>query len=164
MRSLILLLLLTADVSIAASPGQSDSPYSESRDAASAYIGTNNFLIGRFGAECLPLVGRTESPKEFVQAWQQRNAKYFAASVKYMGKRLDDALAKGGVEQRDAVLREYAVAVRGNGAKAVDEWLGKGTKEEACKRAIIAIDAGKFDISPSIPIYDELEALAAWAQ
>jgi hypothetical protein len=163
-RSISLCLLALLFSSEAAVSQTAESVHSESRDAASAYIGTTNFVVGRLGKECLALLGRTESPQVFVQAWQQRNAKYFDASRKYMGKRLDQALASGGPERRDAVLREYTVAVRGGGEASVNDWFRRGAKEDVCKRAVGLIDGGAMDVSPKMPIFGELESLVSWAE
>ena len=160
----VAVLIVSVLASQTAMPQSADAIYAEYRDAASAYIGTNNFIVGRLGAECLSMLGRTESPKEFVQAWQQRNAKYLAASIKYMGKRLDGELTSGGAERRDAVLRDYSAAVQNDGQLAANKWLSRGTQEDACKRAIAAIEAGAMDISPKSPMYGEIEALVSWAQ
>lgn len=162
-RTILSALLLSA-ATLGANAQTSDVVTSESRDAASAYMGTTNFVVGRLGRECLPLLGRSETPQEFVSAWQQRNAKYYAASMKYMVKRLDIALATGGTNVRDAVAREYGTAVRRDGEGSVADWFSKGSKEDVCKRAIALIDAGAMDISPKAPIYGELEALVSWAK
>lgn len=156
--------MLFTTATLGASAQNNDSVTSESRDAASAYMGTTNFVVGRLGRECLSLLGRPETPKEFVGAWQQRNAKYYSASMKYMVKRLDVALASGGANARDDVARAYGTAVRRNGEGAVADWFSKGSKEDVCKRAVALIDAGAMDVSPKVPIYGELEALATWAK
>ncbi len=137
---------------------------SESRDAATAYIGTSNFIVGRIGRDCLALVGRNDTPQQFVGNWQQRNLKYVAASAKYMEKRLDEAQTSGGIEKRNAVVREVTTIVQNNGGATVRSWIERGDKLEACKRAIAIVDAGGMDISPRVPMFSELEALAVWAQ
>jgi hypothetical protein len=137
---------------------------SESRDAATAYVGTGNFIVGRLANECLALVGRNETPQQFVAQWQQRNARFVNASARYMDKRLEEAAATGGPERRDAILRELKIAVQSNGESAVRSWLGNGRKEEACMRAITLLDTGALDISPKVPMYSEIEALVRWAE
>jgi hypothetical protein len=137
---------------------------SESRDAAAAFMGTTNFTIGRIASACLAVVGRTESPQDYVSQWQRRNAKYWLAARKYMIKRLDEALESGGTAKRDAVLAEYSAAVRRDGEASAQSWITRGSREEACKRALSLIDAGGLDVSPRIPILSELDALAEWAQ
>ena len=161
---LILTMLFIGTSSFGVNAQDSDALISESRDAASAFMGTTNFVVGRLGLECLSLLGRPETPKRFVGAWQQRNAKYFSASIKYMGKRLDAALSSGGTVARDSVLREYSSAVKRDGEGSVADWFRKGNKEGTCKRAIALIDTGAMDVSTKVPIYDELEALASWAE
>ena len=136
---------------------------SESRDAAAAFMGTTNFMIGRISNACLSVVGRSESPQDYVALWQQRNAKYWLASRKYMVSRLDEALASGGAAKRDAVLAQYSAAVRRDGEASAQSWITRGTREEACKRAISLFDTGGLDVTPNVPIHSELEALARWA-
>jgi hypothetical protein len=144
---------------------QSDQPVAtESRDAAAAYIGTNNYMVGRVGRECLALLGRPESPEEFVQSWQRRNAKYFIALQKYMIKRLDRALAEGGTGARDAVASAYGSAVRREGEAIAERWYQQGGKQNGCAKALQLIDTGAMDIGPKVPIFHELQALAAWAE
>jgi hypothetical protein len=137
---------------------------SESRDAALAYIGTGNFIVGRLGRECLAIVGRTESPQEFVAQWQQRNAVYVDASAKYMDRRLEEAAASGGEEKRAAVLKSLRDAVVVGGEQAVSSMLQNGRRGESCMRAISLLDAGGLDISSKTPMFKELAALVRWAQ
>jgi len=137
---------------------------SESRDASTAYLGTANFVVGRVGRDCLALLGRNETPQAFVSAWQQRNAKYLMASQKYMEARLGEAEASGGTEKRNAAMGALTAAVR-NGAEAtVNSWLNRPEKAEACKRAVALIESGAYDVSPTSPMYGELESLVSWAQ
>jgi hypothetical protein len=160
-RRLVLLpALLFAQVALAqhAAPATS-----ESRDAASAYIGTGNFIVARIGRECLALVGRPESPQDFVANWQHRNAPFVKASARYMDARVAEAEASGGPERRAAVLRDLRAAVQGGGEAAVRSLL-QGRKEESCMRAITLVDGGALDISPKVPIYDQIEALVRWAE
>jgi hypothetical protein len=72
----------------------------KARDDASLYVSTGNFIVGRLARECLSLVGRLESPQQFVGEWQRRNARYVAASSKYMDKRVEEVAASGGPEMR----------------------------------------------------------------
>jgi hypothetical protein len=136
---------------------------SESRDAASAYISTGNYIVARIGDECLALVGRTESPRDFVANWQQRNAPYVTASSKYMEARVAEAQASGGPQRREAVLRELRAAVQSGGQAAMRK-LFDGPREDSCMRAVTLVDAGALDISPKVPIYDQIEALVRWAE
>jgi hypothetical protein len=162
-QAFLMIFLLAFNLSNANAENR-DTSTTESKDAASAFMGTMNFVVGRLGKECLSIIGRTETPQEFVEVWQNRNTKYYSASIKYMTKRLDYALAFGGVKTRDAVYRDYSTAVRREGEGSVADWFRQGTKEEVCKRAIAVIDAGEMDVNPKISIYDELEALASWAE
>lgn len=137
---------------------------SESRDASTAYLGTANFVVGRVGRDCLPLLGRAETPQTFVSVWQQRNIKYLSASQKYMEARLQEAEATGGTEKRNAVMQELTSVVRANAMSAVKSWLDRPDKESACRRALVLIESGAYDVSPTSPMYGELEALVTWAQ
>jgi hypothetical protein len=136
----------------------------KSRDDASIYVSTGNFIVGRIARECLALVGRSESPQQFVSQWQQRNARYVSASAKYMERRMDEAAASGGAQRREALLQELRVAVQGGGEALVQGWLENGRKEESCMRAVTLLDTGALDISPKTPIHDDLEALVRWAE
>lgn len=137
---------------------------SESRDASTAYLGTSNFVVGRVGRDCLTLLGRTESPQMFVGAWQQRNVTYLMATQKYMEARFREAEAIGGVNSRNAVANALNSAVRNSAEATVKSWLDRPDKQTACKRAVELIESGAFDVSTSTPMYQELEALVAWAQ
>lgn len=152
--------LLTADAS-----AQDESPLeSESRNIASAFMGAANFVVGHIGIECLGLLGRLETPREFVNIWQKRNAKYYGASTKYVAKKMEVAFASGGALARDAVLREYSSFVRKEGEGTIADWIGKGDKREECQRAVMLIDQGILDVNPEIPVYQDLEALAVWSK
>ncbi len=149
---------------IGAAHAQADDPVArESRDAAAAFMGTVNFVVGRLGLECLAELGRPETPKDFTLAWRQRNAEYYAATTAYMTYRLEAAQASGGDQQRETVLREYVTTVRRNGEASVVEWFRTGTRKASCQRAIAAIDAGAMDVSAKAPIHGELRALVDWA-
>lgn len=141
-----------------------DALESESRNVASAFIGAANFVVGRIGIECLGLLGRLETPREYVNIWQERNAKYYDASTKYIAKKMEAAEATGGVVARDAVLKEYSTIVRKEGEGTIVDWIGKGNKKEGCHRAVMLIDQGILDVNADIPVYQDLEALAVWAK
>jgi hypothetical protein len=134
----------------------------ESRDAASAYIGTNTFIVGRMAVECFGLLERPQSPQEYAAQWRQRNAKFYAASVTYMEQRLKGAEQAGGTAAKDAVLSSYTAAVRNNGAATVADFFRKGEKMEVCRRVIGLMDGGAFDIKPGTPMYPELQALVQY--
>ena len=121
----------------------------KARDDASLYVSTGNFIVGRLARECLSLVGRMESPQQFVSEWQRRNARYVAASAKYMDKRVEEVATTGGPEKRDAMVRNM---------------LGNDHKAESCMRAITLLDTGALDISSKTPMYADLEALVRWAE
>lgn len=136
----------------------------ESRNVASAFMGAANFVVGRIGIECLGLLGRLETPREFVNIWQERNAKYYTASTKYIAKKMEVADATGGVVARDAVLKEYSAIVRKEGEATIVDWIGKGNKREGCHRAVMLIDQGILDVTPEVPVYQDLQALAVWSK
>ncbi len=162
MRLALLYLLTCSSVLATAQPAPPVT--SESRDAALAYIGTANFVVGRVGRECLQTVGRTENPKDYVAHWQQRNQRYIAASAKYLSARMQEAQSSGGAAQRDAVQAELGKAVQSAAAQILHSWLEQGDKTLACQRALAIIDKGDYDFSPSTKMYAELEGLARWAQ
>ena len=137
---------------------------SESRDAATAYIGTANFVVGRVGRDCLALVGRTETPQAFVAVWQQRHNKYLLASQAYIEARFAEAEADGGADKRNRVAGALTAAVRTSAEATVKLWLDRPDKREACKRILALIESGSYDISPTSPMYGELESLVAWAR
>lgn len=143
---------------------ESDALESESRNVASAFMGSANFVVGRIGVECLSMLGRLETPREFVNIWQERNAKYYDASTKYIAKKMEAADATGGVVARDAVLKEYSAIVRKEGEATIAAWVGKSNKREGCQRAVSLIDRGILDVNAEIPIYEDLQALAVWSK
>jgi hypothetical protein len=153
--------LLLSGAAMAQSPLRVES---ESRDAAAAFVGTENFMIGRIGRDCMPVLGRMETPQQFVKAWQDRNTKYYVSSIRYMSKRLDEALAEGGAAKRDTVLNAYVTNVQSNGDAAARDWLSRGERKQACERAVATIESGAADITPKIRMFDELEALVSWVQ
>ena len=165
MHHKIAAVIVVMAVTIGGAKAQTPVPvFSESRVAALGYIATNNFLIGRIGRECLNVLGRKESPQEFVGGWQSRNSTYIMASAKYMEKLLAEVLATSGAERRDAVQRELQARAQASADQTLQQWFQKGTKEEVCKRSVGLVDAGAFDISQSSPMFNELQALVVWAK
>jgi hypothetical protein len=136
----------------------------KARDDASLYVSTGNFIVGRIARECLSLVGRMETPQQFVSEWQRRNSRYVAASAKYMDKRVEEVAASGGPEKRDAIVRELRIAVQNPGEAVVRNMLGNDHKAETCMRAVTLLDTGALDISSKTPMYADLEALVRWAE
>jgi hypothetical protein len=139
-------------------------PAIESRDAATGYVGHTNFLVGRVGRDCLSLLNRKETSQEFASMWQQKNWKYVSAASKHMEARLNEAQASGGAQKRDALLRAITTPSQTSAAAMVKSWLEQGDKTEACKRAILLIESGAYDITKSSPMFAELEALSAWGK
>lgn len=147
----------------AASNAPEASPATESRDASVAYIGTANFVVGRVGRDCLSLVGRSDSPQLLVATWQKRNAKYWLATHKYLEARLAYAQRIGGLDTRNAVVRELTSATQSGASNVVRQWLDKPDKPSACKKALAFIESGAYDFSPTSPMFAELESLVVWA-
>jgi hypothetical protein len=137
---------------------------SESRDAALGYMGTGNFLVGRIGRDCLSILGRSESPQQFVQSWQGRNAKFVMAAAKYMELRLAEVAASYGEERRNAVLKDMMSRSQAAAEGLLQSWYKSGTKEAVCKRAVEMVDTGRLDVSPSVSVFSDLQALVEWAQ
>lgn len=133
------------------------------RDQAALYVAQNNFVVDRLGAECLVLVGRAESREAFSGAWRERNARFVAASAKYLDQRLEEVAATGGQGSRDAALRELRALVHKPGEATLASLL-RGRKEDACMREITKVEAGAYDISTRVPSYGQLEALVRWAE
>jgi len=154
------LTLLAACAAQAAAAQAAGSFATPARDLAALDIASSNLIVSRLGAECLALVGRPETPKAFVADWQQRNARYVNASAKYLDRRIEQAAAEG---KREQALAEVRSVIQRN----ADATLGKllqGRKEEACMNAITLSDTGALDISPKLPQYEQIEALARWAE
>lgn len=156
LRSPILFLLL---VPVITSANAQNEVASESRDASAAYILTQNFVVGRTARDCFPLLGRTDTPKSFELAWQQRNARYMTAAITYVNRRLADAESKAGVAGRNRVAGALNAAIAKNGAGAVEDILTKDDKPAACQKVIGLMENGTFDINSRAPIFDELQAL-----
>jgi hypothetical protein len=159
--TVIAAILVLSGAAMAQSPLRVES---ESRDAAAAFVSTQNFMIGRIGRDCMSALGRMETPQQFVQMWQGRNTKYYVFGIKYIAKRLDEALAEGGTAKRDTVLAAYSTTIQRNGEASANDWLSRGERKQACERAVAIIESGAFDITSKVRMFDELEALADWAQ
>jgi hypothetical protein len=159
--------LVFALATLASGPGLAQTTgkaTSESRNAALAYIGTQNFVVGRVGSECLQMLGRTESPKVFAGVWQERNLKYIAASDKYMQAMLQEAEQSGGKQLQELAMRQLQGIVRTNGEKIVSMVLDHPDRKAACARIVGIMDRGVFDFSETTPIFKELVALVEWAK
>ena len=147
------------------SDAQQHSPVaSESRDASLAYVGSSNFIVASVVNKCADSFRGGKSAKEFTLEWQERNAKYVVAAAVYMDKRLAEALVDGGPEERKAVFDEVTSVSREYGKETLQGLFENGSKQEACDRVLGLIGDGVFDITPKVPMYDELEALTTWAQ
>jgi hypothetical protein len=145
---------------ISCAAAQSAFVFSEPRDAAAAYLGATNFVVGRVARDCFETL---KEPASFVQAqvraWQLKNRKFYAASVAYMTLRLKDAESRGGVKARDAVYLAYSSAVRRDGELAVQDLFKHGSKEESCLCHVALVNGGELDVRPERPFYSELAKL-----
>jgi|SRR5471030_108056 len=137
---------------------------SESRDAATAYVLTQNFVIGRTARDCFPDLGRTDTPKDFVARWQNANAKYFSAAISYMNRRLAEAEALGGQKARNDVAVALDSAINVDGTGAVNDFFKRDVKHEVCKKVIGLMDSGAFNIDMRSPMYGELQALVQYVE
>ena len=132
------------------------------RDSAAAYIAQGDFIVTRLATECLAVVGRAESPQAFVGNWKKRNQRYVNASAKYIELRLQEAASRGPGE-REALMKQVRAAVQDNGEAAVRGLL-QGRKEEGCMYGVTLVDTGTLDIKPGTSQFEQLEALAKWAE
>ncbi len=137
---------------------------SESRDTSLEYIGTSNFIVASVVEKCADSFRSGKSSREFILEWQERNAKYVVAAAVYMDRRLEEAFADGGPKARSAIFDAVTAISREYGNETLRSLFAKGSKQEACDHVLGLIGDGDFDITPQIPIYDKLEALATWAQ
>ena len=158
-----MLFLAAACAVHAAAAQQPASVATPERDAAAVFVAQGSYVVGRVGRECLAMIGRPDTPQQLVGAWQDRNARYVNASAKYLDLRMKEAETAGGQAQREAALAEVRAAVRNAGESSLRALL-QGRKEDACMRAVTLLDAGAFDINSRQPQFDQLEALARWAE
>jgi len=161
LRNLLLTFAATVTVCSAQVPARVQS---ESRDAALGYMGTANFLIGRIGRDCLSVLGRAESPQQFVQTWQTRNGKYVIAAAKYMEMRLAEVAASNGEQRRGAVQKDMMSRSQTAADDLLQSWYRSGPKDAVCRRAVEMVDTGMLDVSPSSSVFADLQALVDWAQ
>lgn len=157
-------LLAAALAASSAGAQQAASVGSPSRDIATLTISATNSAVGRVARECLALVGRSESPEQFVTQWRQRNLRFVSASSKYLDRRLEDAGTTGGPEQREALLHNIRQAVQSDGDSLARTLLQRGRKEDACMNAVTLVDTGVLDITPKLPTYPDIESLVRWAE
>lgn len=156
---------LLAALCLAAAPARAQERVeSESRDAVLGYMTTQNVLIGRMARDCLAVLGRPETPQNFVRAWQARNAKYMLAVNQYMEKRLAEIAAAHGEARRDAQLQAWIVEARARADESWNEILKRGERPAVCQRSIGLIEAGAFDVNARAPMFGEIEALVQWAE
>ena len=134
-------------------------PYSEERNAASAFVGTQNFYIGRMALTCKPLLGQPDTfPSKLVAIWQAANAPYYRASVIYQSdllKSIPDATAQA------LIAENIRNSVRTSGQGAVNDQL-KGPDEDktkVCKNFVVLAADGNFNITEKTPFFSTLQDL-----
>ena len=155
--------LAAACVAHAAAAQTAASVATPARDSAAVFIAQGSVVVARLAAECLTVVGRTESPQTLLASWQDRNARYVGASAKYLDVRLQEAEAAGGKERRESALAEVRAAVQASAESSLRALL-QGRKEDVCMRAVTLLDAGALDVNTKLPQFEQLEALARWAE
>lgn len=163
MKNMLLTCLLLILLTDKARAQDTDVLESDARNIASAFVGAAHYVVGRVGIECLGLLGRLETPREYVNIWQERNAKYYQASTKYVVKKMEAAFASGGNVAKNAVLKEYSSIVRKEAEGTLADWIGQGNKKDGCQRAVMMIDRGILDVTPEVPIYQDLQSLVDWS-
>ena len=160
-RVLTFLLFIALAVPAASRAQQASSFATPARDSAAVFVAMSHFAVGRLGSECLALIGRTESGKDFADAWKNRNAPFVAASTRYLDKRVEEAGAQGGPERRAAAQREIQQVVQASGENLLRTLL-QGRREDGCMNAVTLVETGVLDINTKLPQYSELEALVLW--
>ena len=135
--------------------------YSEPHSAAAAAISTQNFIVGRMARDCTSVLSKPASyAKDREQAWQERNREYVDSATMFAANTLSYAKRIGGPDAEKKVYEAFITSVQSNGIAAVnDQMHGAPTKLEACSRFEAAVDAGKFDVTPSHPFYKELNEI-----
>ena len=135
------------------------------RDAAAAFVATQNFIVGRIGRDCLPVMKRSESARDYQAKWQKDNGRYYDAASKYMEQRLAEV---GDPAERDRVEQGYYTSVQQRGMAAVGSLFKGGPEPEVCKYALTLIDGGSMNVDTMAAgvkgnLKTDLDALAAWA-
>jgi hypothetical protein len=157
------LLLAAAGLASSAGAQQAASVATPERDAAALYVAQADFIVATLAGQCLEVVGRAVSPRNFIADWEQRNARYLKASNVYLNRRLDEATAAGGEARRLEVAQSFHQTVQ-DGAEATLRKLLQGRREDGCMDGITLIDTGRLDVNDRLPQFKQIEALAAWAE
>ena len=160
-KALILLLAFYAGLTNA---NDSNTVASESRDASLAFVLTLNMTVNHFGHQCLSLVERSESPLEYRQIWQDKNARFIEAAAIYMNKRMIEAFDLGGEALRDSAMDQLLSVTGSQSMQTIQDWFANGDKETVCAQVIRTIDNGEFDFNDTMPMFQELEDLVAWSE
>lgn len=155
--------LFTASVSTSAETQAPSRP--DSLDGTATYILGTNSIIERSAKLCLPMLERKDSPDLLRDAWQQRNARYYSAAIKYMYFRLDEVELNLGKAERDSLASRWHSVIEKGGDDTVAE-LTKFDTRVSCKRLIGMIEAGDMEIAKLASKYsrlDEVNALMDYA-
>lgn len=139
---------------------------SQARDASAAFVATQNFIVGRIGRDCLPVMNRSETARDYQQKWQKDNARYYDAATRYMEMRL---AAIPDEQERDGLERAYYSSVQGKGMAAVKSLFKNGPDAEVCKYALTLIDGGSMNVDTMAAgvkgnLKTDLDALAVWGE
>ncbi|WP_141118762.1 hypothetical protein [Pandoraea sp. PE-S2R-1] len=134
-------------------------PFSEERNAATGFIATRTFYIGRMALTCKALLGEEESfPADMVAKWRTANASYARATARYTNELLKSIPDSLGAQALASYINS---TVRRDGQKAVDDVL-KGTEEErrtACMKFVILFANGQYNVSDKEPFFATLQEL-----
>ena len=134
-----------------------------SLDSALAHYLTQEYLVDGIARHCLAILGRTELPQDYVEAWQQRNRTYVEAADQYMKRRLEDALAEGGSDRREAFQNNLTSTAQAKAQGTLQFSFVFGNKVQNCQPWVSLVDAGGFDITLTSPSFDDIEPIAQWA-
>lgn len=134
-----------------------------SLDSALGHYLTQQYLVDGIARHCFAILGRTESPEDYVEAWQQRNRRYVEAADQYMNRRLEDALAEGGPDRREAFQNSLTSSAQAKAQGTLQISFVFGSKAQSCQALDSLVDAGRFDITSTSPSFNDIEPLVQWA-
>jgi hypothetical protein len=86
------------------------------------------------------------------------------AAAKYMELRLAEVAASYGEERRNAVVKDMMSRSQAAADGLLQSWYRSGAKEAVCTRAVEMVETGRLDVSPSVSVFGDLQALVEWAQ
>lgn len=136
----------------------------EELDTALGYYFQQYYHVDGVARHCLAILGRTESPQDYVEAWQQRNRKYVAAADQYLNRRLEDMSAEAGPDRAEDFRNTLTSTAQSKAQGTIQiVYAFVGGKTLGCKPMVSLVDAGEHDIKPTSPSFYEFEPLARWA-